>query len=398
MSDTITFERQTLYEEVWTDPVSTVSRRYDLSDNGLRKICIKLGVPLPPVGYWARLRAGQHVKRLPLPRHDGPTTFEAYPLAYTRRSALSDDAAASKVDIEAEEARPENRVIPNDSGDWKHPLIKAFAKYARQVEKRIAEEEKPRRSDKWEPRLWALYDERKPGGLFDLGGAHAAIIVTPALRHRALSIADAFFIALEGRGFKVKLQDSTTLISYRDIAMMFRLSEMVQKVGSGHSRDAWEALGRLRIVLRQARYEPHLIKEIKARDEADVTIESQLNGVLARLRRMIPGFENRELARKNEARKRQERERQFEISRWHDQAAIEAATREKHAVEAMFAEAEQSEAIERKRQYLARLEFVARERGLDTAPDSRLGQWLQWARAACDARDPLIERLNAFGD
>lgn len=51
MADTITFEREALYAEVWTDPVSTVSKRYRLSDNGLRKICKKLGVPLPPIGY-----------------------------------------------------------------------------------------------------------------------------------------------------------------------------------------------------------------------------------------------------------------------------------------------------------------------------------------------------------
>ncbi len=34
----ITVKRASLYEEVWTDPVIIVAKRYGLSDNGLRKI------------------------------------------------------------------------------------------------------------------------------------------------------------------------------------------------------------------------------------------------------------------------------------------------------------------------------------------------------------------------
>ena len=48
-------ERAALYNEVWTDPVTTVAKRYDLSDNGLRKHCKRLGIPLPYPGYWARV-------------------------------------------------------------------------------------------------------------------------------------------------------------------------------------------------------------------------------------------------------------------------------------------------------------------------------------------------------
>lgn len=39
--------------------MTTVAKRYGLSDNGLRKRCIKLEIPLPPVGHWAKLQAGK---------------------------------------------------------------------------------------------------------------------------------------------------------------------------------------------------------------------------------------------------------------------------------------------------------------------------------------------------
>ena len=44
-------QRKELYNEVWTDPVTTVDKRYGMSDNGLRKHLKTLDIPLPPPGY-----------------------------------------------------------------------------------------------------------------------------------------------------------------------------------------------------------------------------------------------------------------------------------------------------------------------------------------------------------
>jgi hypothetical protein len=64
-------ERETLYNEVWAEPVITVAKRYNLSDNGLRKHCKRLEIPLPSAGYWARIRAGQKVDKPTLPKVTG---------------------------------------------------------------------------------------------------------------------------------------------------------------------------------------------------------------------------------------------------------------------------------------------------------------------------------------
>lgn len=50
-------DRETLYNEVWTEPVSVVAPRYGLSDVGLAKICRSLAIPLPSRGYWAKVKA-----------------------------------------------------------------------------------------------------------------------------------------------------------------------------------------------------------------------------------------------------------------------------------------------------------------------------------------------------
>lgn len=58
-------ERKKLFDEVWKEPITTVAKRYELSDNGLRKRCIKLEIPLPPAGYWAKVQAGKPVPAQP---------------------------------------------------------------------------------------------------------------------------------------------------------------------------------------------------------------------------------------------------------------------------------------------------------------------------------------------
>jgi len=59
--------REALYEAVWADAVTVVAPRYGLSDVGLVKICKKLGIPVPPRGYWAKVKARRPTHKLPLP-------------------------------------------------------------------------------------------------------------------------------------------------------------------------------------------------------------------------------------------------------------------------------------------------------------------------------------------
>ena len=40
-----------LYELVWAKPMTHLAKELGLSDVGLRKICVKFGVPLPQRGY-----------------------------------------------------------------------------------------------------------------------------------------------------------------------------------------------------------------------------------------------------------------------------------------------------------------------------------------------------------
>jgi hypothetical protein len=59
--------REKLFEEIWTDPITKVSRRYGVSDSYLIRVLKNLNIPRPPRGYWAIIAAGIHQAKPPLP-------------------------------------------------------------------------------------------------------------------------------------------------------------------------------------------------------------------------------------------------------------------------------------------------------------------------------------------
>ncbi|MGM5031140.1 hypothetical protein [Tardiphaga sp. 803_E3_N1_3] len=84
------YTRQQLHDLVWSGPMRDVSKQLGLSDNGLRKHCVKAFVPLPPQGHWNKLKAGHKVKITRLP---------------PRPPGISDKISIGKWDYRAHERR-----------------------------------------------------------------------------------------------------------------------------------------------------------------------------------------------------------------------------------------------------------------------------------------------------
>lgn len=68
MRSSTTYNREKLYEEVWAKPMLEVCKEYGVSDVALAKMCRKLRVPVPGRGHWAKIEAGQTLRRPPLPK------------------------------------------------------------------------------------------------------------------------------------------------------------------------------------------------------------------------------------------------------------------------------------------------------------------------------------------
>jgi hypothetical protein len=59
------YDRQNIYDEIWSEPIQHVAKRYGMSDVGFAKICKKLNIPRPRLGYWAKKAAGKPIPKQP---------------------------------------------------------------------------------------------------------------------------------------------------------------------------------------------------------------------------------------------------------------------------------------------------------------------------------------------
>ena len=51
--------RESLYEQVWSVPMTKISERYGVSSSYLAQVFTSLNIPRPPVGDWAQVAAGK---------------------------------------------------------------------------------------------------------------------------------------------------------------------------------------------------------------------------------------------------------------------------------------------------------------------------------------------------
>ncbi|MFM0221656.1 hypothetical protein [Paraburkholderia dipogonis] len=121
------FERDKLYEEIWSEPVSKVSKKYQISDVGLRKICVNLDIPVPPLGYWAKLAAGKTVEKPSLPPTKGATTYRRSVFKNPQDDELSQRTQA-RIDEDVTRAPQVPTVEIRTTIDECLPVVKRMAK------------------------------------------------------------------------------------------------------------------------------------------------------------------------------------------------------------------------------------------------------------------------------
>jgi hypothetical protein len=59
----VNYTREQLYEAIWSTPCIKLAATLGLSDVALAKTCRRLGIPRPTRGYWARIQAGEKLRK-----------------------------------------------------------------------------------------------------------------------------------------------------------------------------------------------------------------------------------------------------------------------------------------------------------------------------------------------
>ena len=55
--------RKELYDLVWSEPLTSISRRYNISYKNLQDLCKEMKIFLPETGYWSKIKFNKTVYR-----------------------------------------------------------------------------------------------------------------------------------------------------------------------------------------------------------------------------------------------------------------------------------------------------------------------------------------------
>jgi len=132
-------KRSELHEKVWSMPMMKLARELGISDVGLAKACRRHAVPVPPRGYWAKLKAGKNPPRMPLPTPelDVIVHFSTSDPEERARQKAIEDHRVEMLQTQATSVASLPPIAFAEDLEGAHPLVKETQKYCERLPKLI---------------------------------------------------------------------------------------------------------------------------------------------------------------------------------------------------------------------------------------------------------------------
>jgi hypothetical protein len=372
---TTRYEREKLYEEVWSHPVTKVAEQYGVSDVAIRKICVKLKVPLPPRGYWARISAGQQLRKTPLPKFTGASEIVRHRFVPEAPAVPPPPEPEHVVSRREFETRPESRIVVADTLDEPHRFVRATRHALKSRSGRDA-------------RNW-------PRGY---GIRALEVAVSQESVDRALRIMDALAKALASRGMPFAAdgdEHDRPHVKVQGEKLSVRLSEKstrterqptveerqyMKRTGSNWypNRYVYNSTGALSLAVNG-----EFGISASCSDGKSQRLEDRLNDFVIALEEVAA---RQKRTREEHEEQRREWDRQEEVRRKKEWARSEEMQKLKELEE----EAQQWRRAENIRAYVASVEASHVEQRIGIDAKSELGRWIAWARSRADWLDPRI--------
>ena len=206
MAEEITISREELYKLVWSKPVVEIAKDFGISDVAIGKICKKLNIPKPGLGYWAKKQAGKRVRQTPLPKLN-PGNLASYTIRKKAPMIIETESETIRQHRKFED-QSKNRIVVKSTLRSPHPLVQQSQSHLNSA--------RPDQYDK-----------------LSVGRDCLDIAVGKESIHRALLIMDVLLKALEKRGYNISLSDShkeTTSVNIHGEQIRFGLFETSRKV------------------------------------------------------------------------------------------------------------------------------------------------------------------------
>ena len=402
--------REQLYEQVWSVPIWTLCEQYGMSDNGLRKVCRRLNVPVPNRGYWAKVEAGKKVRKAVLPAEAKMTATDIW-RAPKREKTPADEADVEWLkEREAFEADPANRIEFVEKPRRWHPAIallrESLEEEAKKLEvSRKAQERYDKATDWQKQRDWA--SERMAWFWYERAGQlmpathHASVVRLSLGRYRrGLAVLNAVAVAASKRRFEVTLDEKKgrLVLEGHGGQLALRMSEQTkQKTRKVKRYDGKMEDEQYRVptgVLR-LHVERGYGKVWTCEENAEARLEAKLHAFFAGVWKQVKFCRQR--AREEEAEAQRRAVLAAERAEIERRAAEEAARREKERKrrESLIEEVASWRRANEIRAYVAAVKAEAESRG---ALNEEFLAWEAWALRVASEIDPLVVTSHGSPD
>lgn len=340
-------EREKLYEQVWSIPGARLAALYGISDAGLAKVCRRYRIPRPGRGYWARIAAGQRVRKAPLPSMKGA----AYDSVHLQGWDVSDEV------LESQSSVVDSPTPAPDTEQPKSPHEFVLVAKAH---------------------LEAATPDQN--GLLQIDTQLApAIHVSLAAVPRALAILESLIAKWEARGGSVVVgaDDGTkTALAIGPDALVFELYEEIDETKP--VSDSSRLTGRLAAVIDGAgtrrRWADRKTQRLEKVIGTLVTTAAQVlemrkadrldEECVRRQKRRVNELRRATLAKKDEDFNSRQKLMEY-VNRWHD--------------------------AERIRGYLAALQAALGAEHIQPLNPDAFQRWFEWAKRYADSIDPIVQ-------
>lgn len=407
----IQFERQSLYEEVWSESLTRLGKKYGLSDNGVRKVCIALNIPLPKAGHWAKIAAGHQIPRTPLPENSKITVYVSRPKPAEPSNQENTEDAIWLEQRETFESAPANHIAVELQPKKFHPLLletrSQLIEKVKESEKLIIEAQKeairPKKKT-WEPNInsFRLSFFERNGQLLELHRWSMPLRLTPKTWERGLAIMSALFIAAEKRGFEITKEKESNRLSFKldGEEVYIRMSEKLRQEIRA-SKDTTELNSHLdsqKIKVPTGILRFHIClggyTELEIPETSGKPLQDNLNQVFFRIYKLVvrSRVKSREWAEWR--RKRDEEDRQREEIEKIRLEALRLQELESQKRKELLKDANDWQSAELICKYVDHLDQVIfQENSEGIAMNQNYQEWRDWAINSAEQLDPTAKTL-----
>jgi len=351
----VTLTRKELYDLVWAQPLSRLAKKYKISDNGFRKICKRMNIPIPAMGHWQKIQYGKKVIITKLPvKYEGKDEITLGEKGEGDINVDSPIVQQRRLIQTIENTKDLPLTVPDRLSSRPDKLIRSTSDYYDAVRK---------------------YYKSQHGSYPDRNNV-LSIQVQDESRPRALRLLDTIIKVLRSRKHDVIADHFTTYAKIGDEHVKFRLREKqrVSDVKTSYGGRQYESTGEFVFVIDIGSYTR---KEIKDGHEP---IETKISTIIAMLelegKRMMEQRIRYEIQRKL-------REEQEKIER----ELKERQDKEAKAFKKLFLKAIRLHQANILRNYIKTVETKTVNEGKLT---EEFTKWQTWAEKKVSWYDPLI--------